>query len=257
MAGKRVLAVFMLVVWVLGILAAPAAAQRNAWFTGTMVAGKYATYCDHDGTADVSGAGIGVPVLNGLKRGIWSLSTSGGGLSVFNFPDKPNPGISTGHLNACGRLAPAGSRVAGGVGAACGMSKGYHGKGRFHLTGGPATGDVYSLHDLTWKLTAAGSLAFTASGQPGTMDKYESGADLVTGTIQAQGGFPCLQKSGSAESKTGGAQTFVVAGVFKIFHNAWRDPQEIAEGQQTPVICKDTGNTTCLYDSKSKQVPKR
>jgi hypothetical protein len=182
---------------------------------------------------------------------------------------KPNNGVYTGILRACGRLGEVG-RGPLALGAACGISKGYHGKGRITYTGGGANpgdknGHIYSLHDITWKTSTGGVFPFYASGQDGLIAKNKHGRDLVIGILvvmadpnAGQRGFPgCQKKSTKGDAKTPGqdvgGRRFAVRGTFNIWNNAWIDPQQ---GNEAPGLCKKDNNPMCLYKSKKPQTPK-
>jgi hypothetical protein len=257
----------------LATTAAPAAANAVGVLNGIARVGKLTTPCGHDGAAIVSGAGIGLPGSPQTKNAFYSINTADpelpGTLTVIK-AGKPNNGSYTGTLKACGRLGAVGKGPAA-LGAACGISKGYHGKGRVTYTGGGAipndkNGKIYSLHDITWKSSVGGTFPFYASGQDGTIIKGESGHDLVTGVIQTapgggtleQGGLGCALKSAKGNAKTDGqdvgARRFGVRGTFAIVNNGWVDPQQ---GNTTPGICKNSALTSpCAYDSKKPQTSK-
>lgn len=251
-------------------MAGPAAANAIGIFTGVAKVGKTASFCNHNGTSDVSGPGIGLP--NGpTKNAFYSIDTNDpmnpGSITVINDATKEMNkwGDSTGRLRACGRLGPVGPEGAQ-IGAACGMSKGYHGKGSIIFNEGEpkdqnnGAGDAeidYWLHNITWKLTEAGTIVLWASGSKDPMAKGDKGEDMVLGEIQAQGGQDCLTKTDPGNPKGPGARRFIVAGAFEIINDAWNDPQDpLEDGTKVPFICKETGNATCFYKDKKEQTPK-
>jgi hypothetical protein len=259
--------VVLFAIALLATSAGPVGASAKGVATGVMRFGKVATVCRHDGTSDVSGAGLGLPGMPQTKNAFFRFDTSDpdtpGSLIVIK-TGKNNNGSYAGVLKMCGRLGELG-RGPTAIGASCGVSKGYHGKGRITFNSGDKTGQIYSLHDITWKISAGGTHEFTASGQDGVIAKGAHGRDMVKGVLQTmpdltggQLGFPgCAIKSQNAAAKNAaadmGGRRFSMVATFSIVNGAWVDPQG---GNTTPGVCKHDTNPLCLFKSKPPQSAK-
>ena len=238
----------------LGLLVAPASANKikdkdgvpggvkdAGAFVGTATVGKWRTHCDHDGESDVGGPGIGLPVVNGTKNAYYELTTEID--SVF----KPAV-LEDGVLKVCGRLTKVVDEAGGGLGAACGASKGWDGKGTIDWDDDlyPGKPTIW-LKDLVWKTSVGGTLPVTgeANQAPDEEASKEKGKpDFIVATVQAQGATPCASKTGTKPNKSGGATTFNVAGTY-----------EIANGtadQNVGPMCKSGMDEGCLYDEKKE-----
>lgn len=194
-------------------------------FQGTATVGK-AGLCNQDGGAAISGAGLGLPIINGVKQAYWALETTVQSLEL---------GAVT--LAACGYLDPIELHVANNnlpaVGASCGASKSHGGRGRI--------GDHYRFDRFTSKSTAAGTQAYYGV----LVDNGDVGN--IFAVVQAQGGAACLTKSGTDGSKTGGATAFQVVGVYGLsVHGHDKVKQQERRG-----ICKDS-DPDCNWRPKNR-----
>lgn len=187
----------------LAAMAMPAGAHpaEVGVFTGTAAVGKGGS-CAQDGTGTVNGSGLGLPgVADNGKTGFWTLNTT-----IFGVPHSVPPLGSA--LRACGKLGPV---QALGIGAHCGISRGFAGKGTVNV---PGLGDHVHLLNLGWITSAGGTL-------PVTGNTANPGSKVKTGTVialtQAQGGADCLNKGPGGDGAKGpGARNFTVVGAFAV-----------------------------------------
>lgn len=159
--------------------------------------------CDPTGAALVAAGspGIGLPLVNAPKAAVFAFA----GMAVSALH-------GAGPLLACGDLFPVASNLpTGGVGAACGATKGM-GVGSFLYPGTlahPGAGALF-LTDVLWKAQAGGFIPVTAQYAPAL------GAPPV-GTVVAllatQGGAGCFTKA-DGPPKAGGSAAFTVVGAF-------------------------------------------
>lgn len=172
MMRTRSLVAALLATLMVGSLAAPAVASTAgvASFTGTASVGHWfrsAAPCDKDGTGVVEGEGLYFPlVVERDRSGVWSLNT------VFSFTGQSRgtmlSGPVGGFLDVCGQL----DREAAGLGAACGASKGFAGRGRAREDAASRQVDL-KLYDVGWKEAVGGVLPVV-----GGYEEY--GTDTVT-----------------------------------------------------------------------------
>ena len=187
-------------------------------------------------------AGLGFPVLNGEKKAYWLL------VAVGLVIDEDGP--ETTELRLCGEIHPMLSRVNGGIGAACGASKGHQGKGKTFRHD-----KLVEIENLTWKFTVGtkrpviGHVVKKRNGFPDRLGK-------LVGIIDSRGvALTCAEKSGSGASKTGGATNYGSDGVFAIaFDDAgaalpkWKDLPGSSKGAQDhPVFCKRDDPIRCPF----------
>lgn len=219
---------------------------------GTAAVGKDIDVCPNNGAGTVSGGGLGFPVISPTKNAWFTLKT--------NFPTVPTDGVRSiynsdvGNVSICGRLNPTLSKVPlpgqvkPGIGASCGLSKAYGGKGVItYTTGGKP--DVW-LTDVGWKNSAATMLPVVGrahvGGDPGTGKNKPGTRDYLIAVVNAQGGAACASKSQTDTSNNkGGATSFVVRGLYWIYNGITEVDQ-----QATPVICKSTARIECAYADK-------
>jgi len=181
---KKILGLVAMVA-MLVVMAVPASAEVGV-FSGNALVAQGAGDCGVG-----NGSGLGLPALNQNKNGSFQLITS-------TLADAPR---GLGILDVCGDL----TSVAG-IGAACGMSKGYNGEGT--VTFAASTVD---LTDVGWKLSAGGTLPVIGHADDGTV------SGTLVSLVQAQGAGPCLNKA---------AVNFTVAGVYAILTGvdvSWND----------------------------------
>lgn len=239
----------------LGLFAAPASANKvkdkdgvmggvkdSGVFEGDAVVGKFRTGCAHDGTGTVSGPGIGLPT-QATKNAYFSLDTDV--ISAFK-PESP------GKLVVCGRLTKMHSAVNGGLGAACGASKGYDGRGTVKF---PGKTTVW-LKNLGWKVSVGGTLPVTGEANQATteaLSKDKPKGDFIVATVQAQGAGPCTEKGGDpgdpAKSDTPGnrgATSFIVVGNYEIANKV----TGMEGNQNVGPECKNGLAAGCLNDPK-------
>ncbi|MFP5372891.1 MAG: hypothetical protein ACLGI3_19405, partial [Actinomycetes bacterium] len=144
-----------------------------------------------DGVVDATTEGLYLPAPIGPSnvRGVWTLKTSTmvGALH------------GTGALQICGDLQPEPNTQ---LGAACGISQGYNGRGKIVSTGLVHPADTTYLENVGWITSAGGTLPTN-----GDIVAAPGGARIGTlvGVTQAQGGAACLTFPG--------AQSFAVVGV--------------------------------------------
>lgn len=135
----------------LGLAAMPAAANTGAGahagvFQGDASVGKGAAECNNDGTGSVSGGGIGLPIVHGLKTAHWRIDV---GTAV----DVPN-GVGSGQL--CGDLNA--TPVDPSLGASCVSTSGANGQGKVSF----ANGDIW-VTNLGWITTVGGTFVVTGN----------------------------------------------------------------------------------------------
>lgn len=168
--------------------------------------------CDPTGVALVAAGspGIGLPVVNGPK------------VAVFAFAGMATTALhGTGPLTVCGTLYPVAGNVAGGVGAACGMSKGV-GEGSYAFPGTvahPGAGVLF-LSDVLWKAQGLGHIIVTATVGP--MPPAPP-TGMIVGLLQTGGGAGCVTKV-DGPPKAGGADAFTVVGEFAAVPGVVVDP---------------------------------
>ena len=241
----------------LGLLVAPASANKvkdkdgipggvkdTGVFSGTAIVGKFRSFCTHDGDSDVHGPGIGMPFQR-TKNAYYQLHTTID--SAFK------PALVDGVFKICGRLTKmADAAGSGGLGAACGASKGWDGRGTIDWVD-----DLYPdkdtiwLKDLVWKSDAFGTWIVTgeanqAEEEEDSKDKGKN--DFITMTIQAQGGNACLTKQDgpTKHDKRGGADRFVMVGEYTIANKV----TGLEGDQNVGPLCKSGLDDGCLYDEK-------
>jgi hypothetical protein len=179
--------------------------------TGTLTVGKQRDECREDGTSNVTGAGLGLPIVNPPKEAVYAMAVT-----------TASPAHGFGTIAICGDIAGV-----EGIGAACSIFKGYAGRGRYTTTGSAHplppvhSGDVVSLHDVGWK-TVVGHTPVSGGTIPMT-GSYENDGEQGTflGLFEIQGGLPCLTKSDKGESS--GASLFTMAGEFALVPNPPQD----------------------------------
>ena len=232
----------------LGLLVAPASANKvkdkdgmpggvkdTGVFAGTAIVGKFRSFCTHEGDSDVHGPGIGMPLVNGTKNAYYQLHTTID--SAFK------PAAADGVFKICGRLTKMVDEAGGGLGAACGASKGWDGRGTINWVD-PAKDTIW-LKDLVWKTDVSGTWIVTGEANQAEEEdesKNKAKNDFITMTIQAQGGSPCLTKSGIKPHKSGGADRFTMVGEYTIANGT--------ADQNAGPLCKSGLDDACLYDEK-------
>lgn len=207
---------------------------------GTMRVGKNRTFCTNDGSSDVSGPGLGLPVSNTRKNAYYAVEATVSSLANAH----------TGALRFCGRLDKVKSNVAGGTGAACGASKGWAGKGTIVF---PAKGVTIWLHNLGWKTTAGGTAIVTgyanqAANEQEAKAKFNNQRrDWIKMGVQAAGAAACLTKNDANKAAGPGATNFTVNGDYTIKNTVTGQ-----EGDQNlPAgMCKGAPATGCAYGPK-------
>ena len=230
----------------LGLLIMPAAANKvdhkdpvpagpvkdSGSLMGTARVGKNRTFCNHDGTSDVHGPGLGLP-NQATKNAYWQLET----------PVRSLVNLHVGLLKACGRLTKMNSNVNGGMGAACGASKGWDGRGTVHF---PDKGVTIWLKELGWKVSVGGTLPVTgravqAPDETAAKQKLPNSNDLVVADVNARGDG-CTGKNDANKDAGPGARDFAVVGTYEIVQGSPPD-------QSAGPYCK-SGGPTCLYQTK-------
>ena len=237
----------------LGLLVAPASANKikdkdgipggvkdTGTFTGTGIVGKFRSFCTHEGDSDVHGPGIGVP-FQPTKNAYYELET------VIDSAFKP--GAADGLFKICGRLtkmADTDGETNGGLGAACGASKGWDGRGTIDWDDDRfPEKDTIWLKDLVWKADVSGTWIVTGEANEAEEEvesKEKGKQDFITMTIQAQGFLGCLTKAGVKPHKSGGATQFVMVGEYTIANGT--------ADQNVGPLCKSGLDDGCLYDEK-------
>lgn len=226
-------------------LAGPAAALGNAVgaFDGVAQVGKWfdtsvdTDGCDKNGFAIPTGRGLYFPGVDGQKlpdqsygegtvprrenNGVFAFQSS---TLVAVGQSQAGDGVFTGFVNVCGYLSHVPNTLAkkenrhSGLGAACGASKGHHGKGLAHIVN-VATGAVadLKLYDIGWKAAVGGALPILGGYQeyhptkPVKKDKFGT----IMGVVNARGG--ALDCAGEANNGNG-AQSFAVDGEFELIN---------------------------------------
>lgn len=182
---KKFLAMAAIAALAVSMLAGPASAHDDGadvgTFNGEAFVGENNVECKEDGTDTISGQGLGLPVVDGVRSGHYQLTT------VVNML-----GHGLADLKICGDLEPVNS-----IGAACGMSQSTTGQGQSVLQ---SNGDVIALSNVTWAATVGGTLPTT-----GDFASADHGSGTLVSIVQAQGGAGCVDAAG--------AQKFTVVGV--------------------------------------------
>ena len=194
--------------------------------------GKNRTFCTHEGDSDVHGPGIGLPT-QATKNAYWQVETEV--MSLVN--------LHVGLLKACGRLTKMNSNVNGGMGAACGASKGWDGRGTVHF---PDKGATIWLKELGWKVSVTGTLLVTgravqAPNETAAKAKLPASNDQVVAEVNTRGDG-CTGKNDANKNAGPGATHFAVVGTYEIVQGSPPD-------QSTTPYCK-SGGPTCLYQTK-------
>lgn len=150
---KRILGGLLAAMLLLGVLAPAAAASTSGAgaFIGTATVGKWFTTgnpCDKSGDADVAGPGLWLPGtpqdLARRAEGVWALSTRFDMVGA----SQGTTGAYAGFFDVCGYLESMVDAAGQEVGASCGPSKGFHGKGRARSDDGLL--DI-KLYNIGWK----------------------------------------------------------------------------------------------------------
>lgn len=250
MRSKHIL-LMIVATLMLGLLVAPASANKvkdkdgqpggvkdAGTFSGVAKVGKFRSFCEHDGDSDVHGPGIGTPD-DPTKNAYYELETTVD--SAFK------PGAPDGALKVCGRLTKMVSSAGGGVGAACGASKGWDGKGTVDWLE-PGKPTVW-LKNLVWKASVGGTLPVTGEANQEFEEdesKEKGKPDFIVATVQAQGAAPCLTKTGTKHNKSGGATDFIVVGSYEIANKV----TGLEGDQNVGPMCKSGLAAGCLYEPK-------
>ncbi|HWH31273.1 MAG TPA: hypothetical protein VNU01_01235 [Egibacteraceae bacterium] len=194
----RASALFLAVSMMLGLAALPAAAAVDSdlgVFQGTAQVGKSGT-CDNSGGAhDVTGGGIGLPVVNGAKRAQYSINAPSSVVS---------PIYGIGSLRLCGKLtSPLDIEYVEGtpVGASCASTKGYDGQGKATFDGLVKDRDVY-LKNLGWEITVGGTFLVTADGG-GSKGADSHKLVAVVQALSEGAVVGCLEKTLAGMDKSG------------------------------------------------------
>lgn len=222
---------------------------------GVALVGKRGT-CDNQGNYDINGPGLGFPVLSKAKNAWWGIVAD-----VIQATD-------IAHVWACGMLGPVGKTVfpnlrsnkephesnppKPGLGAACGVNKGWGGRGRIEKF----DGTVIFLRDLAWKTDVIGTIVLT--GQAVASDKNKPAHDMVVAVVQTRGGFACITKTDNTPEQVGGhkkqedegAQLFDVFGTFTISNGTSPNLNNL------PATCKSDADPSCFYQTKKTPAPK-
>lgn len=210
------------------LMALPAGAATGAGedvgvFFGEALVGKQGTCNNLGGLHDVTGGGIGAPLLNGPKNAVYSINAPASVIS---------PLYGEGSLRLCGRLTAPLHEAAGTgtpdtkiLGASCVSTKGWDGQGRAEF---PSTGRVVYLSNLGWKATVGGTFLVTADigGDKGKKQ------DLLVAAVQALSNgavLGCLAKLqqappiGSDDKDSMSPDPFTVAAAYTIIPDAGCD----------------------------------
>lgn len=240
---RSLLTTMVIAAMLLGMFAVPASAKNS--YVGTLVAGNATVGkwfgdgpgedCTKD-TADTATPGgkglylVGTPLDKARERhGVWQISAP-----ITYWTDKGEMGM--GMLHACGWLDaimvpdanPDTNGRFDGIGAACGASKGFGGRGWVE----DATGmKLVKLSDLGWKNAVGGLLPVNGNFTEYDPDGSKNGkTGAVKAEIQATGGnlsTDCLGLTNvDANGKANGAQNFFVNGTFELINGVF--------GEKTP-----------------------
>lgn len=245
---RRVIAVLaglFTVVMAVGPVAAAPVPPDIGLLTGTAEVGKFGT-CGNDGRGNVAGPGLGLPFFHGKKNAWWVLNAPGSLSSLVH---------GAGDLHLCGKLGEVAGRLGGGLGAACGMSKGWDGRGTVLY----ADGVSVHLTDLEWKASAGPNFVVFGDVHESKGSKLGGQVVAILNVFPAAGEeFDCFGKpffiggESDPHTKTGGATLFDVTGVFTVFPTQtplfdWNFPT---------ITCKDDSGMFCLYGPKKEPPPK-
>lgn len=223
--------------------------------------------CDKQGLGFISSdsSGLYIPRGTANKTAVYSL-VAGGAFpgSMVGVLGTPGPAVVEGQLHLCGYL----KRVGGGtlapnthIGAACGMSKGYNGKGQLKWTELDGAVHWLNIQDLEWKFTISGTLPILGKyqqeftnpdGSRGTKsDKY---GQLIALAI-VRGGSSCTQPQAPDKNNCTlmvdcGAQVFDVDAVFLLVNRGAKS--NVVRWNDLPGFSKPGP----LYKAKENQKPK-
>lgn len=208
-------------------------AKDEGTIMATVVVGKNRDGCQHDGSSAVSGPGLGLP-HQAPKNAYYKVQAPNG-------VDSIHKGVN-GLLRLCGRLDRMVSNANGGLGSACGASKGWDGRG---IIAFPAKPTLW-LKDVGWKATVGSILLVTgrvtsAPDEATAKAKLPSANDMISAQLTAMGSG-CTNKV-DGPNKSGGATTFMLTGSYEIVNGT--PPDQTA----TPATCK-SGGTRCAYQTK-------
>lgn len=233
---KRLLGSLLAAMLVLGILAPAASADTigsGVFGPGTADVGKFFAAndpCDKSGLASVQGEGLYLPgTPEDMARrgeGVWQLS------STFTFVGQSQfgSGVSSGTFNVCGRLESMVENEAvpaAEIGASCGPSKGFEGKGL-------ATSDLVhvKLYNVGWKAVAGNVIPVVGNYQDLQDDdatkKNKHGNLLALVNVAPADENETLACTGLEGN---GAKHFAVAGTFSLYqpfsdkgkYDTWKD----------------------------------
>lgn len=207
----------VLSVLILSLSASPASAGFGVGvFQGTASVGLTAGDCAKSGpNTNPSGQGLGLPSTSPPDNinGFWRLES----MNFVVWSDTNGNIVPDGGMDICGKLTD----VAG-IGAACGMSKGYAGVGKIYSD--PTNTDpIIGLNDVGWKASTAGTLPVI--GRTNLAGDKDAKVGTLLAVAQAEGGVACFSP--------GGATAFVVTGVAVVVPGelSWNDITD-------PIDCK-------------------
>ena len=196
---------------------------------GTVIIGKVIDECMNDGRGFVSGPGLGMPALSKNKNLWFSVRALADETPVGGRPTGVHSIYNNhvGDLRLCGKVGPVaskegsqvrppclnppGSKPAGdtscdndalrrqtkpGVGAACGMNKGYHGKGSVEYPASSGKPRLF-LRDVGWKATASNNLVVIGQiwTQSAGKGKAHEAVDRFVALVNTTGGGACATKT--------------------------------------------------------------
>lgn len=257
MRFKRTLGVMVVTAIMTGLLAGPAAANKvpdkdpvpggvkdSGVINAIAVVGKNRTGCANDGTSIVSGGGLGLPT-QATKNAYWEIGNTGAvndATSAFN--------LDVGDIKLCGRLDKVMSNVGGGIGAACGSSKGWDGKGTVTF---PTKGVTIWVDKLGWKESVTTIVAIGQAVKAGSAAeakaKKSTANDIIVAEVQTLGGGAgCANKADGTKPGSGpgsGATVFTVIGAYEVANG---DYDAINPNNAPAGTCK--GAPPCLYGPK-------
>ncbi|HWH31517.1 MAG TPA: hypothetical protein VNU01_02470 [Egibacteraceae bacterium] len=196
----------------------PLPAKDVGLLDGEVKVGKARDGCSNDGKGNVTGGGLGLPGVTTPKNAYYQFT--GSVTSLVN--------RDMALTEVCGRLTKQHSAVGNGLGAACGASKGWDGKGKVSWEGLPGKQSLW-LQDVGWKFTVGGLIFVTgkvvAAGSSAEA-KTKQSQDHLLALLLAQGGAECFNKrdavpppAGTGEKQEGvGATRFTIIGIYGVLN---------------------------------------
>jgi len=265
---KKLLGGLLAAMLLVGVMAPAAFAdvEGAGVFDGTAKVGKWFRAnapCTKDGIGEPEGPGLYFPVIQTVKErraeGVWRFGTTLAMVGSYDPASTDDDGVFTGVFNVCGRLESMVDASGQEVGAACGPSKGFEGKG--YAEGVDEDGVVQfrlKLFDIGWKAVVGGVIPVTGSYQ-----EYTDSTRAVKGkkgsVYAIVNAAPAneieIQRCANLHPDGNGAKDFRVTGVFDLI-NTYYDKGKGSPGSILPEPPRENGKSCKDDGPKDKAGPK-